>query len=72
MTIWKPSEKTPLCSIICQKLIGEVFKENNIPEGVSCLINGDYKIGELLSESKIYLFYLQPGQQEWEKLLLKK
>ena len=52
VTIWKPSEKTPLCSIICQKLIAEVFKENNIPEGVSCLINGDYRIGELLSESK--------------------
>ena len=51
-TIWKPSEKTPICSLICQKLISEVFKENSIPEGVSCLINGDYKIGTLLSESK--------------------
>ncbi|MEK9756227.1 MAG: aldehyde dehydrogenase family protein [Bacteroidota bacterium] len=51
-TIWKPSEKTPLCSLICQKIIGEVFKENDVPEGVSCLINGDYKIGELLSESR--------------------
>ena len=35
VTIWKPSEKTPLCSLVCQKIIGEVFKENNIPEGVS-------------------------------------
>ena len=52
VTIWKPSEKTPMCSIVCQKLITEVFEENNIPEGVSCLINGNYKIGELLSESK--------------------
>jgi aldehyde dehydrogenase (NAD+) len=52
VTIWKPSEKTPLCSLVCQKIIGEVFKENNIPEGVSCLINGDYKIGEMLSQSK--------------------
>ena len=49
VTVWKPSEKTPLCSIICQRLISSVFKENNIPEGVSSLINGDYKIGELLS-----------------------
>ena len=30
VTIWKPSEKTPLCSLVCQKIIGEVFKENNI------------------------------------------
>ena len=52
VTIWKPSEKTPICSIVCQKLITEVFEENNIPEGVSCLISGNYKIGELLSESK--------------------
>ena len=49
VTVWKPSEKTPLCSIICQRLISSVFKENNIPEGVSSLINGDYKIGELFS-----------------------
>ena len=49
VTVWKPSEKTPLCSIICQRLVSSVFKENNIPEGVSSLINGDYKIGELLS-----------------------
>src|SRR6056300_1892956 len=52
VAIWKPSEKTPLCSIICQKIIGEVLRENDIPEGVSCLINGDYKIGEMLSQSK--------------------
>ena len=52
VAVWKPSEKTPLCSIVCQKIIGEVLKENNIPEGVSCLINGDYTIGEMLSQSK--------------------
>ena len=52
VTIWKPSEKTPICSIVCQKLITEVFEENNIPDGVSCLISGNHKIGELLSESK--------------------
>ncbi len=47
--IWKPSEKVPLCSIACQNVVASVFKENNVPEGVSCLVNGDYKIGELLS-----------------------
>lgn len=47
--IWKPSEKTPLCSIACQHIWNEVAKENNLPEGISCLINGDYKIGEYLT-----------------------
>ena len=47
--IWKPSEKTPLCGIACQNIIAEVIKENNLPEGISCLINGDYKVGELMT-----------------------
>ena len=50
--VWKPSEKTPLCGIACQNIIAEVIKENNLPEGISCLINGDYKIGELMSADK--------------------
>ncbi|MCM4166681.1 Alpha-ketoglutaric semialdehyde dehydrogenase [Arenibacter antarcticus] len=47
--IWKPSEKTPLCGIACQNIAAAVFKENNLPEGISCLINGDYKVGELMT-----------------------
>lgn len=47
--IWKPSEKTPLCSVACQHIWNEVAKENDLPEGISCLINGHYDIGELLS-----------------------
>lgn len=47
--IWKPSEKTPLTAVACQNIISKVFKKNNVPEGVSGLIIGDYKIGELMS-----------------------
>ncbi|HRH51644.1 MAG TPA: aldehyde dehydrogenase family protein [Panacibacter sp.] len=47
--VWKPSEKTPLCGIACQNIIAEVFAKNNVPEGVSCLIQGDREIGELIS-----------------------
>ncbi len=47
--IWKPSEKTPLCSIACQNIWNEVAKENKLPEGISCIVNGDYQIGELLT-----------------------
>ena len=42
--VWKPSEKTPLCSVACQKIIADILKENNLPEGISCLVNGDYKV----------------------------
>lgn len=48
--VWKPSEKSPLCGIACQKLISEVLRENNLPEGISNLINGDYKVGELMTQ----------------------
>lgn len=48
--VWKASEKTPLCSIACQNIIAEVLQENNLPEGISCIINGDYKVGELMTQ----------------------
>ncbi|MFH6767155.1 aldehyde dehydrogenase family protein [Gaetbulibacter aquiaggeris] len=48
--VWKPSEKVPLCGIACQNIAAEVFKANNLPEGISCLINGDYKVGELMTK----------------------
>lgn len=47
--VWKPSEKTPLCSIACANIVAKVFKKNNVPEGVNCVVNGDYKIGQLMS-----------------------
>ncbi|WP_422083043.1 aldehyde dehydrogenase family protein [Ulvibacterium sp.] len=50
--IWKPSEKTPLCGVACQNIIAEVLRENNLPEGISCLINGDYKVGEFITTDK--------------------
>ncbi|CAN5409175.1 aldehyde dehydrogenase family protein [soil metagenome] len=48
--IWKPSEKTPLSAIACQNIISEVFTRNNIPEGVSNVIIGNYEIGSLMAE----------------------
>lgn len=47
--IWKPSEKTPLCGIACQNIITEVFKKNNVPEGVCGLIIGGREVGEWIS-----------------------
>jgi aldehyde dehydrogenase (NAD+) len=50
--IWKPSEKAPLCGIACQKIAAKVFADNNLPEGISCLVNGDYKVGEYMTTDK--------------------
>jgi len=50
--IWKPSEKTPLSALACQHLLAEVLKANQVPEGVFCLINGDYKIGEMMTKDE--------------------
>ena len=50
--VWKPSEKVPLCSIACQNIVNKVFERNNVPEGVSGLINGDFKVGELMTADK--------------------
>jgi aldehyde dehydrogenase (NAD+) len=47
--VWKGSEKAPLCTIACQNIIAAVLKENNLPEGISCIINGDYKVGEMMT-----------------------
>lgn len=48
--IWKPSEKTPLCAIACQQIIGKVFKENKVPEGVSNLVIGDVETGKWMCD----------------------
>ena len=40
VSIWKPSPKTPLCSIALQRIIGKVMRENKMPEGVFNLVIG--------------------------------
>jgi len=49
VSVWKPSEKTPLCSVACQNIVNRVFKRMGVPEGVSGLVNGDYTVGDYLS-----------------------
>jgi aldehyde dehydrogenase (NAD+) len=49
VSVWKPSEKTPLCGIAVQKIVAEVFEKNNVPEGVNGLIQGGREVGEWLS-----------------------
>lgn len=54
--VWKPSEKTPLSSIACQKIITKVLERNNLPEGISSLIVGDAEIGKkIASDTRVAL-----------------
>lgn len=47
--VWKPSEKTPITAIACQKIIAKVLADNNLPEGISGLVIGDAEIGKQMS-----------------------
>ncbi|RLD48375.1 MAG: aldehyde dehydrogenase family protein [Bacteroidetes bacterium] len=38
VVVWKPSSKTPLTAIATQKIIHDVLKRNNVPEGVFNLV----------------------------------
>ncbi|CAN0410679.1 unnamed protein product [Pylaiella littoralis] len=48
--VWKGSEKAPLCTVACQNIIAGVLKDNDLPEGISSIINGDYKVGEWMTQ----------------------
>lgn len=50
VVVWKPSEKTPLCSIACMNIFREILEANHMPEGIVSVINGDYRVGELLTK----------------------
>ena len=47
--VWTPSEKTPLSAVACQNIIADVFKENDVPEGVCGLITGGREVGEWMT-----------------------
>ena len=67
--VWKPSEKTPLCSVACQKIIANILKENDLPEGISCLINGDYKVGEYMTKDKRIALISATGSTRMGKIV---
>jgi len=51
--IWKPSEKTPLTAVACQNIWNEVTKDmDHVPQGLSCIIQGDYTVGEMMTHDK--------------------
>jgi aldehyde dehydrogenase (NAD+) len=50
VTVWKPSEKAPLCGNAIQKIVEKVFADNDVPEGVNNLIQGGRVVGEWMSK----------------------
>lgn len=67
--VWKPSEKVPLCGVACQNIISRVLIENDLPDGVSCLINGDYKVGAWMTEDKRIPLISATGSTRMGKLV---
>ena len=47
--VWKPSEKTPFSAIACQNIFAEVAKDNDLPEGISNVIVGDWELGDKMA-----------------------
>jgi aldehyde dehydrogenase (NAD+) len=51
--VWKPATKVPLCAIAIQRLIANVLKEENLPEGIFNLIIGSGPtIGETMLQDR--------------------
>ncbi len=49
VTIWKPSSQVPLTAIAVQKILAEVLRENDLPEGIfNLLIGPGSRVGEAL------------------------
>ena len=69
--VWKPSEKAPLCGVACQNIAAEVFKANGLPEGISCLINGNYKVGEMMTKDKRVPLVSATGSTRMGKIVAK-
>jgi aldehyde dehydrogenase (NAD+) len=57
VSIWKPSEKTPLSAIACFNILRDVLVANKVPEGVLSLIVGDVaEIGEpMIADARVPL-----------------
>jgi len=68
--VWKPSEKTPLTAIACQRIAQEVFAANDVPEGVSGLVIGDGEIGKLMANDPRVPLVSATGSTRWVNLLV--
>ncbi len=70
--VWKGSEKTPITSVACQKIAARVFSENGFPEGISCLVTGDYKVGEMMTNDERIPLISATGSTRMGKIVASK
>ena len=53
VSLWKPSEKTPMCSLACFDLWRKIVEKNGLPEGIMSLVVGDVDpVGHLIAKDK--------------------
>jgi aldehyde dehydrogenase (NAD+) len=69
VTIWKPSEKAPVCGIAVQQIVAKVFAANGVPEGVNNLVQGGRDVGEWISNDTRIPLVSATGSTRMGKLL---
>ena len=69
--VWKPSEKAPISAVACQNIIKDVFRANDVPEGVSGIVQGDYTVGEMMTNDKRVPLVSATGSIRMGKLVAK-
>lgn len=67
VSVWKPSENTPLSAIATQVIITEIMEEEKLPEGIFSIIIGGREIGELLTDDKRIPLISATGSTEMGK-----
>lgn len=50
--IWKSSEKTPITALASQNIIKTVLENNQLPEGISCIVTGGREVGAWLANDR--------------------
>ena len=69
--VWKPSEKSALCSIACQHIWNEVAEANDVPAALSCVVNGMADVGEMLSNDPMVPLVSATGSTRMGKAVAK-
>jgi len=70
--VWKPSSKAPICAIACQNIWKEVAKENDLPEGISCVLSGSRIVGNSLLEDESVALVSATGSTAMGRVVGKK
>ena len=61
--VWKPSEKTPLSAIACQRIMQKVVKETSSPAGISSVVIGGVEVGQALERIAAIAVDFSDGQR---------